>query len=128
MELLKLEIVTPDGVIFDGQVKQVNLPGSEGEFGVLAGHAALVSLLDMGVIIIEEKDNSEIAVAINSGYVKVEEFKTTCIVDGAVALSGKGNVLSKALSDAKDLLNSTQASDIAIASALSKVEHIGKSL
>ena len=127
MELLKLEIVTPDGVIFDGEVKQVNLPGSEGEFGVLAGHAALVSLLDTGVIVIEKEDGSEIAVAINSGYVKVEEEKTTCIVDGAVALSGADSDLSQALEAAKELLRSTEASNAAIASAVSKVEQIGKS-
>ena len=127
MELLKLEIVTPNGVIYDGEAKQVNLPGSEGEFGVLAGHAALVSLLDTGVIVIEKEDSSEIAVAINSGYVKVEEAKTTCIVDGAVALSGDDSDLAKALEAAKELLKSTEASNTAIASAVSKVEQIGKS-
>ncbi len=127
MELLKLEIVTPDGVIFDDVAKQVNLPGSEGEFGVLAGHAALVSLLDTGVIVIEKEDGKEIAVAINSGYVKVEEEKTTCIVDGAVALTSDDNDLSKALEAAKDLLKSTEASSAAITSALSKVDQIGKS-
>ena len=127
MELMKLEIITPNGVIFDGEVKQVNLPGSEGEFGVLAGHATLVSLLDTGVIVIDKEDGTELAVAINSGYVKVEEVKTTCIVDGAVALSGDDSELSKALEDAKELLKSTEASNIAIASAVSKVEQIGKS-
>ncbi len=127
MELLKLEIVTPNGVIFDAEAKQVNLPGSEGEFGVLVGHAALVSLLDTGVIVIEKEDGSEIAVAINSGYVKVEEEKTTCIVDGAVALSGDDSDLSQALEAAKELLKSTEASSTAIASAVSKVEQIGKS-
>ncbi len=127
MELMKLEIITPNGMIFDGQVKQVTLPGAEGEFGVLAGHAALVSLLDTGVIVIEKEDGSEIAVAINSGYVKVEEEKTTCIVDGAVALSGDDSDLAKALEAAKELLKSTEASNTAIASAVSKVEQIGKS-
>lgn len=127
MELMKLEIITPNGVIFDGEVKQVNLPGSEGEFGVLAGHATLVSLLDTGVIVIDKEDGTELAVAINSGYVKVEEAKTTCIVDGAVALSGDDSELSKALEDAKELLKSTEASNTAIASAVSKVEQIGKS-
>jgi F-type H+-transporting ATPase subunit epsilon len=128
MELLKLEIVTPNGVIYDGEAKQVNLPGSEGEFGVLAGHAALVSLLDTGVIVIEKEDSSEIAVAINSGYVKVEEEKTTCIVDGAVALSGEDSDLAQALEAAKELLKKTESSAAAIASAVSKVEQIGKSL
>ncbi|OQX77411.1 MAG: F0F1 ATP synthase subunit epsilon [Epsilonproteobacteria bacterium 4484_65] len=128
MELMKLEIVTPNGVIFDAEVKQVTLPGSEGEFGVLANHSTLVSLLDTGVIVIEKTDGSEVAVAINSGYVKVDEEKTTCIVDGAVALSGDDSDLAKALEEAKTLLKSTEASNTAIAAAVSKVEHIGKSL
>jgi F-type H+-transporting ATPase subunit epsilon len=128
MELMKLEIVTPNGVIFDAEVKQVTLPGAEGEFGVLASHATLVSLLDTGVIVIEKDDGKEVAVAINSGYVKVDEEKTTCIVDGAVALSGEDSDLAQALEDAKSLLKSTEASNVAIAAAVSKVEHIGKSL
>ncbi len=128
MELMKLEIVTPNGVIFDAEVKQVTLPGSEGEFGVLPEHATLVSLLDTGVIVIETSDSNEVAVAINSGYVKVEEEKTICIVDGAVAISGDDSDVAKALEDAKELLKSTEASNTAIASAVSKIEQIGKSL
>jgi len=127
MELMKLEIITPNGVIYDGEVKQVNLPGSEGEFGVLAGHATLVSLLDAGVIVIEKQDNKEIAVAINSGYVKVDEEKTVCIVDGAVALFGKDNDLAKSLEDAKKLLKSAETASASITSALTKVDQIGKS-
>jgi len=128
MELMKLEIVTPNGVIFDAEAKQVTLPGSEGEFGVLANHATLVSLLDTGVIVIEKTDGNEVAVAINSGYVKVAEDKTTCIVDGAVALSGNDSDLSKALEAAKELLKKAESSATVIASAVSKVEQIGKSL
>ena len=128
MELMKLEIVTPDGVIFDAEVQQVTLPGAEGEFGVLPKHATVVSLLDTGVIVIAKQDGTEVAVAINSGYVKVDEEKTTCIVDGAVALTGDDSDLAKALEDAKTLLKSTEASNAAIAAAVSKVEHIGKSL
>ena len=127
MELMKLEIITPNGMIFDGQVKQVTLPGAEGEFGVLAHHATLVSLLETGVIVYDREDGREVAVAINSGYVKVDEEKTTCIVDGAVALSGDDTDIAKALEAAKTLLKSTEASNTAIAAAVSKVEQIGKS-
>jgi len=128
MELMKLEIITPNGVIFDNDVKQVTLPGSEGEFGVLPKHATLVSLLETGVIEIDKVDNTQVAVAINSGYVKVDEEKTTCIVDGAVALSGEGSDLAKALEQAKSLLKSAESSNTAIAAAVSKVEQIGKTL
>ena len=128
MELMKLEIVTPNGVIFDADVKQVTLPGSEGEFGVLAQHATLVSLLTAGVIVIETADSKELNVAINSGYVKVDEEKTTCIVDGAVALDGEDSDLAQALEDAKDLLKSAESSNTAIAAAVSKVEQLAKTL
>jgi len=85
MKLLKLEIVTPEGVTYEAEVKQVTLPGSEGEFGVLAEHATLVSLLKAGIITIEAEDSTIIDVAINSGYVKVDENKVSCIVDGAIS-------------------------------------------
>jgi len=125
---MKLEIVTPNGVIFDDDVRQVTLPGSEGEFGVLPKHATLVSLLNTGVIEVVKSDGKELAVAINSGYVKVDEEKTTCIVDGAVALSGGDSDLAKALDEAKELLKKAESSNTVIAAAVSKVEQIGKSL
>jgi len=126
MELMKLEIVTPEGVIFDDEVKQVTIPGSEGEFGVLAGHAAVVSLLDAGVMVIEKSDGKEVSVAINGGYVKVDEEKTLCMVDGAVALSGGDSNLSKALDEAKTLLEKAQTSSTTITAAVSKLDSIKK--
>ena len=123
---MKLEIVTPDGVIFDDDVKQVTVPGGEGEFGILAGHAAVVSLLDTGVITIERKDGREVQVAVNGGYVKVEEEKTLCMVDGAVALSGDDTNLAKAIAEAKELLEKAQSSSTTIAAAISKVDQIKK--
>jgi F-type H+-transporting ATPase subunit epsilon len=125
---MKLEIVTPLGVIFDDEAKQVTLPGSEGEFGVLPEHASLVSLLDAGVIVIETKDSKEISVAINGGYVKVEENKTICIVDGAVALNAEDSNLANAIKEAKELLEKASDSNMAIASAMSKVDSLSKTL
>jgi len=128
MKLMKLEIVTPKGVIYDGEAKQVTLPGSEGEFGVLPEHATLVSLLTTGIVTIEMPDSSKIDVAINSGYVKVDEAKVSCIVDGAVALSAGDTDIAKKLEEARDLLKSAETSNTAIAAAVSKVEQIGKSI
>jgi len=126
MELMKLEIITPEGVIFDDDVKQVTLPGSEGEFGVLAGHAAIVSLLSAGVITIVRKDDREVQVAINGGYIKVDEDKTLCMVDGAVALSGDDTNLAKNIAKAKDLLEKAQASTLTVAAAVNKIDNLQK--
>jgi len=127
MNTMKLEIVTPNGLIYDGDVKMVTLPGKDGEFGVLPEHASLVSLLDTGVIIIENRDNKESMIAINNGYVKVSENKVSCIVDGAVLISDEDGELADKIEEAKELLRSAQTSDVAIAAAVGKVENIKKS-
>jgi F-type H+-transporting ATPase subunit epsilon len=128
MKTMKLEIVTPKGVIFDGEANQVTLPGSEGEFGVLPEHASLVSLLDTGVMTVTTAKGTTIDVAINSGYVKVDESKVSCIVGEAVALTGDDNEIAQKIQEAKELIQSAQTSNAAIATAVSKVERIGKSL
>ncbi|MCR6582194.1 ATP synthase F1 subunit epsilon, partial [Campylobacter insulaenigrae] len=74
-DLISLEIVTPIGVIYKDQVKLVVLPGSEGEFGVLKGHASLISSLKAGIIDIETSNSTHELVAIDSGHAKVSETK-----------------------------------------------------
>ena len=128
MKTMKLEIVTPGGIIYDGSVKMVTLPGKEGEFGVLPEHASLVSLLETGIITVETEENQEIVVAINQGYVKVNENKVSCIVDGAVLISDEEGKIADRMEEAKDLLKSAQTSDVAIATAVGKVESIKKTL
>jgi F-type H+-transporting ATPase subunit epsilon len=124
MESMKLELVTPEGVIYDGEIKTVTLPGSEGEFGVLKDHAGTVTTLKAGVIEIEKVDGSKELVAVDWGTVKVEESKVTILADGAVAISG-GDV-SASIAKAKELISSMSDSDIAIASATAKLESAAK--
>ncbi|MEI7670339.1 MAG: ATP synthase F1 subunit epsilon, partial [Pseudomonadota bacterium] len=47
---LKFDLITPEKTFFSEQASQIDIPGSEGEFGVLAGHAALISSLKAGVV------------------------------------------------------------------------------
>ena len=68
MESIHLEVVTPMGMIYDGEANAVVLPGSEGEFGVLKGHASLVSSLKAGVIDIQKENDKHELIAIDSGY------------------------------------------------------------
>jgi len=122
MDTIKLSIVTPNGEIFNGDVKTVTLPGKEGEFGVLPGHASLVSSLTVGVIEIEKKDALKEAVAINWGHVKVSEDAVDILVDGAVALSeAKDSDMSSKLEEAKTLVNSVQDSTVSMAAVESKI-------
>src|SRR3954451_6841104 len=50
MATFHFDLVSPEKLLFSGEVDQVDAPGAEGDFGVLAGHAALVSALRPGIV------------------------------------------------------------------------------
>jgi len=123
METLNLEVVTPSGLIFEGKVVEVTLPGEEGEFGVLARHASLTTLLKAGVVDIEKEDKSVESIVVNWGVVQVDEEKVVVLVDGAVAIRGESESdIAKALDAAKTLLADVSDSNLAIASVSAKIE------
>ena len=121
MDTIRLSIVTPNGEIFNDDVKTVTLPGKEGEFGVLPGHSSLVSSLTVGVIVIEKVNSTE-AVAINWGHVKVDEKSVDVLADGAIALTaGKDSEIAKNIEAAKALVNSVKDSNISVAAVEARI-------
>ena len=129
MGKLKLEILTPNGEIYNDFAVSVTLPGEEGEFGVLARHASLTTLLEAGVIDIEKEDKSVESILINWGVVQVDEEKVIVLVEGAVAIrGGTESAVAKALEDAKELINDIAASNPAIASVSAKIESAARRL
>jgi F-type H+-transporting ATPase subunit epsilon len=118
---MKLSIVTPNGLIFEGDIKSVTLPGKEGEFGVLPGHASLVSTLSVGVIVIEGKNTTD-AIAVNWGHVKVNESSVDVLVDGAIALTaGEDSEIAANIEAAKELVNSVRDSNVSLATVEAKI-------
>lgn len=122
-DTIHLEIVTPMGIIYQGDVRCVVLPGNEGEFGVLKGHASLLSSLKAGVIDIQKTDSKHELVAIDSGYAEVNEFKITVLAKGAVAINtGKNSEIAKNLEQAKELIKSMSSDTIALNLAFADIE------
>ncbi|MBC8236981.1 MAG: F0F1 ATP synthase subunit epsilon [Helicobacteraceae bacterium] len=129
MDTLKLEILTPNGEIFNGEAVSVTLPGEEGEFGVLANHSSLSTLLEAGVIDIEKEDKSVESILINWGVVNVDEEKVIVLVEGAVAIRGESeSAIAAALDDAKELINSIADSNPAIAAVSARIESAAQRL
>ena len=127
MNTIHLEIVTPEGLIFSNDAKMVVLPGADGEFGVLPGHASLVSLLQVGVVDIENLDGTHDAVAIDWGYAKIDEDKITILVDGAVYVSGNSESdIAKSIENAKTLVKKMQDNNGILAAALTKIENTAR--
>lgn len=129
MDTIKLEILTPNGEIFNGQALSVTLPGQEGEFGVLKDHSSLATLLEAGVIDIEKEDKSVESILINWGMAQVDEEKIVVLVEGAVAIRGDSESdIAKALEDAKELIESIKDNNPAIASVSAKIESAAQGL
>ena len=81
-EDLLLEIVTPEKLAYSGTVEEVTCPGSEGEFGVLRGHASLLSAIKFGELSYL-KDGKRVSYAVNTGYAEVTGSKVTVLVETA---------------------------------------------
>ena len=129
MDKFKLEILTPNGEIFNDEVVSVVLPGQEGEFGVLAGHASLTTLLEAGVVDVEKEDKSVESIVINWGVAQVDEGKVIILVEGAAPIRGENeSEIAKALEEAKKLINDIADSSSAIASVSAKIESAAQKL
>lgn len=77
-----LEIVTPEKMAFSDKVEEVTIPGTEGEFGVLKGHEAFLSSVDIGELNYL-KDGKKTYYAVNTGYAEVTSSKVTVLVETA---------------------------------------------
>jgi F-type H+-transporting ATPase subunit epsilon len=83
MAELHFEFVSPERMLFSGDVDQVDLPGAEGDMGILAGHAPLVTALRPGVVTIYSGSTREPVVVIG-GFAEVSPAGLTILADRAV--------------------------------------------
>jgi len=82
-KLFDLEIITPHKVLYKAKIRHVRLPGSEGYFGVLAGHEPFVTTLTTGEIKIDLENGETKYFAATGGMVEVLPNITTILVESA---------------------------------------------
>lgn len=81
-EKLKLEMVTPYKKVISEEVDEITAPGFIGELGLLPGHTPLLTTLKVGELTYK-KGNQQFHVAVNWGYLEVDEETVTVLVDTA---------------------------------------------
>src|SRR6188768_3364256 len=79
-----VELVTPDGPVFQGDAHMLIVPGAAGEIGVLARHAPLVATLKAGSTRVHLGGNEILEFATGPGFFKVELDRALALVDDAV--------------------------------------------
>ena len=85
-EQLTFELVSPERLLFSTDVEMVVVPGDEGDFGVLAGHAPLVSTVRSGVIDVYESDSISERIFVAGGFAEVLAGRCTVLAEEAVNL------------------------------------------
>jgi F-type H+-transporting ATPase subunit epsilon len=105
-DTLHFSLVSPERELFSGDVKQVDAPGVEGEFGVLPKHAPFMTVLKPGVVRIHE-DQGMTPVFVRGGFADVTPAGLTILAEEAIRLSDVDAAsldaeITKVRSDAND--------------------------
>lgn len=78
---LKLEIITPESVLYQDAIGLVEVPGQQGRFTILRGHAPIISTLDKGTIRVQGKTGTEYNFDCNAGYLECANNKVTILLN-----------------------------------------------
>jgi F-type H+-transporting ATPase subunit epsilon len=85
MAMLHFELVSPQKLVFSGEVEQVDVPGAEGDFGVLAGHAPFVTTLRPGILTVHAPGGAQ-KIVVLGGFAEVSAEGLTVLADVAEAM------------------------------------------
>ncbi len=79
--MLKLKIVSPERIEFDGEVVSVLVPGSQGEFEILNDHAPIISTLNKGAVVYGLPKGEKVRLEILGGFVEVQQNVVSLCVE-----------------------------------------------
>ena len=85
MATFHFDLVSPEKLAFSGEVDQVDVPGAEGDFGVLAGHAPIVAALRPGILVIRSGGTQQ-KIIVLGGLAEVSDNTMTVLADVATAM------------------------------------------
>ncbi len=77
---LQLKIVTPERIEYQGEIIRVVVPGTLGEFEVLENHAPIISSLEHGKIVFENKDGQH-TLNVSGGFIEVQKNRVSICVE-----------------------------------------------
>ena len=78
--MLKLKIVSPERIVFNGEVESVTVPGSAGEFEILGDHAPIISSLETGTVTYVTSEG-RLSLPVRGGFVSVQKNEVNVCVE-----------------------------------------------
>jgi F-type H+-transporting ATPase subunit epsilon len=102
MATFHFELVSPERLIFSGDVDQVDVPGEEGEFGVFAGHAPYVATLKPGVLTIYGEGEPR-RIVVYGGLAEMGSKGLTVLAEQALPVAElNADVIAQSVKDAEE--------------------------
>ena len=86
-DLLKFELVSPERLLMSDEVRQVTIPGIEGDFTVLAGHAPVLSTIRPGVVNVVDGGGADNRIFVRGGFAEVSPTGLTVLAEEAIPLA-----------------------------------------
>ena len=83
MKTTVVNIVTPDGPVYDSEASMVSVRATSGEMGILPGHIPTVAPLTIGVVRVKTSDNKTELVAVSGGFVEIRAEQVTILTPSA---------------------------------------------
>lgn len=84
---ISFDLVSPERLLLSADAEMVTLPGSEGEFGVLAGHSPVISTLKPGVIDVKGGERDGTRFFVMGGFAEVNPEKVTVLAEEAIPMA-----------------------------------------
>lgn len=84
---LHFELVSPARLLFSGEVTSVTIPGTDGEMGIFAGHAPVLSTLRPGVVTITRESGQPEKIFVRGGFAEVNSSGLTLLAETAIPLA-----------------------------------------
>jgi len=123
MATFHFELVSPERLIFSGEVEQVDVPGEEGDFGVFAGHAPFVATLKPGVLSIHGAGERQ-RIVVYGGLAEIGADGLTVLAEEAVPVADLDpQAIAQSVRNAEEDVNDAQ-SDAARDKARLRLEHL----
>jgi F-type H+-transporting ATPase subunit epsilon len=124
MATFHFELVSPERLVFSGEVEQVDVPGEEGEFGVFAGHAPYVATLKPGMLKIYSASGAPQRIVVHGGFAEVGPTGLTVLAEQATpADEFDPAMIAEAIKDAEEDIADAK-SDVARDKARQRLEQL----
>jgi F-type H+-transporting ATPase subunit epsilon len=106
---LHFELVSPERLLFSGDVAEVDIPGTDGDMGILPGHAPVLSTLRPGVVTVTKEGGAKERIFVRGGFAEVNPQGLTVLAEVAVPLAElNAEILVQQVKDAQEDVTDAQ--------------------